>query len=127
MKPVSPVLPDQPESAAHEVKIAEEQPQYETLPALLVGRGPHNDLRYVSQLTQSEYIISRWQLTDEEIERLCETKELYFYQWNFGRAMQPVVLDTERPMAHHPPPPERPDPERADRDDVPSQPGRRYA
>jgi hypothetical protein len=84
MKPVSPVLLDQPDAQPYEVKVAEHQPEYGTLPALLVA-GEAQHARYVDSLRESDYTISRWELTDEEVEKIVKSRCLYFYQWNYRR------------------------------------------
>jgi hypothetical protein len=95
MKAISPVIPGHEQL---EIRIAENQPQYETLPALLVG-GPEGDRRYVESLDEADYIISCFELSDEEITRLAQTRKLYLYQYNFGRLMQPVLITTDEPGA----------------------------
>lgn len=79
MKPVSPVIPG---SNLSEIRIAEHQAQYETLPAIeCEGR--------------EGVMLSRWELTDEEIERIKETRSIYLYVWTFNRPMQPVLLEVD--------------------------------
>jgi hypothetical protein len=95
MKAVSPVIPGH---EANEIKIAESQEQYETLPALLIG-GPPDARRYVPSLRDSDTILARFELSEEEVARLVETRTLYYYQNNFGRPMQPVIITTEPPEA----------------------------
>jgi hypothetical protein len=101
MKAVSPVLPDQPDSQALEVKVAESQDEYQTLPALLVGRYDRR-LVYVDSLERADYVIARFELSDEEIARINETRCLYYYQHNFGRPLQPLLIETESPAARQP-------------------------
>jgi hypothetical protein len=93
MKAVSPVIPGH---EACEVKIAEGQPEYETLPALLVGGDGARGF-YVGSLRDSHTVISRFELSDEEVETLNRTKTLYLYVRNFGGPLQPVLVTTEEP------------------------------
>lgn len=93
MKAVSPVIPGH---EAHEVKIAESQEQYETLPALLVC-GPEGARVYVDSLDQADYIIARVELSEEEVAQVVETRTLLYYQYNFGRLIQPFQLARDEP------------------------------
>ena len=95
MKAVSPVIPGQEQN---EIKIAENQPQYETLPALLVG-GTKDERVYVDSLDQAEYFISRFELTDEEVAAIVKTRSLLFFQYNFGQLVQPFLIEARLPEA----------------------------
>lgn len=81
MKAVSPVIPGE---NWREVKIAEHQDEFATVPAIPLNNGGQ--------------LLSRWELTDEEITTIIKTRSIYFYQWTGGRPMQPVCLTTERPQ-----------------------------
>ena len=59
------------------VRIAEHQPQYETLPALVSPEG---------------WNVSEWQLTEDERLAILDGATVYLYVWTFGRSMQPVNL-----------------------------------
>jgi hypothetical protein len=80
MNPVSPVIPghDLPE-----VEIAKGQEEYMTLPAVY-----HSD---------GEAHVSRWELSDEELKTLMETRSIYLHVWTFGGRTQPVLLTVEKP------------------------------
>lgn len=80
MKPVSPVIPD---TDFEELKIAEHQDEYGTLPALVCNDG--------------NTLLTRWEMTDAEIAELQKTKSLYLYISNFGQPVQPVLLTVEPP------------------------------
>jgi hypothetical protein len=84
MKPVSPVIPtaDLPETV-----IAENQPEYENLPAIQCGKG---------------IILTRWKLTDEEIEIVKETGDIYLFMWTFGKPVMPIALQVEKPEIGEP-------------------------
>lgn len=58
------------------VDIAKDQPEYNTLPALVLG-------------DRNGTVISCWELTDEEIEELKKTKRIYLSLWTFGQPLQP--------------------------------------
>lgn len=62
------------------VLIAEDQPQYETLPA------------YYNQNEGS--ITSCFELTEEELEEVKRTGKIYYKQMLFGNPMQPMSLAT---------------------------------
>ena len=80
MKPVSPVIEGM---EMHEIKIAEHQEEFRTLPAIPADNGNR--------------MISRFELSTEEIEKIIETKSIYFSQWTGGRPMQPVLLEVDAP------------------------------
>lgn len=87
MIPVSPVLIGY-ENNSLEKRIAENQPQYQTLPALPV----ESDLPGT--------ILTRWVLSDEELEILQKTKSVYLYIATFNNPVQPVFLKVETPPAY---------------------------
>lgn len=87
MLPVSPVLIGYPNNTL-EKRIAEDQPQYQTLPALPID----------SDLPGT--ILTRWEVTDEEIEILKQTKSVYLYISTFLQPLQPVYLTVETPPVH---------------------------
>lgn len=64
------------------VRIAENQPEYETLPA------------YYNELERS--MTFRFVLTEEERNRLYATGELYFKVLTNGEPMQPIALSTNK-------------------------------
>ena len=86
MIPVSPVLVGY-ENNILEKKIAEHQEQYQTLPALPID----------SELPGT--ILTRWEISDEEIETLRETKSVYLYIATFNQSVQPVYLTVKTPEA----------------------------
>jgi hypothetical protein len=78
MQPVSPVIPghDLPE-----IKIAEHQPEFQTLPAI------HRD----------GVTITRWQLDDEERKRVAEGGDIYLLIERGNHPLQPVMMQTQPP------------------------------
>lgn len=86
MKPVSPVLIGY-ENNVLEKRIAENQPQYQTLPALPIA----------SELPGT--ILTRWEISDEELETLRETKSVYLYVATFHQPLQPVYMTVKTPPA----------------------------
>lgn len=52
------------------------QPEYNHLPAILLQDGT---------------VITCWELTDEEIDKLKETKKLYLKQLTFNNSLQPIA------------------------------------
>lgn len=78
MKPVSPVFGNLPE-----IKIAGDQPEYETLPAIVTSDG---------------YVISRWHLSFRERLIVLFEGNIFLSCLTFGRPVQPVILDVNPPL-----------------------------
>jgi len=80
MKPVSPVLPgvNLEANGLREITIAKDQPPYNPLPAVIVGDAQGT-------------VITRWELTEEELKRIAETKCFYITQLRFSDALQPLL------------------------------------
>lgn len=90
MKPKSPVLPD---GLYNEIKVAENDPKYQTLPVVLSIDG---------------VFISRWELSDDELKEINEKKSVFLMQWTNGGQMQPIlpaVFPPEGVVEAPPPPP----------------------
>lgn len=64
------------------VRIAENQPEYETLPAF------HN--KYEGSVTFC------FKLTEEELNRIYATGEIWFKQLTFNGPMNPIALSTNK-------------------------------
>ena len=58
-----------------EVKIAEHQPEYSTLPAFFTRLG----------------LLTRWHFTDEERRQIANGADLFIGILNFGQAVQPLM------------------------------------
>lgn len=84
MKPISPVIP---EEKHNEVTIAEQQDEYQNLPAIALSDGS---------------ILTRWKLTDEEKQRVLETGDIYLQMFTFGNPVTPVLLMAEKPEIIYP-------------------------
>jgi len=82
MKPVSPVIPDENWG---EKEIAKDQDEYRTLPAIVCDDGT---------------VISRWELSEEELLEVMETKSIYLTVMTFNRGLSPVLLDTKKPVLY---------------------------
>lgn len=65
-------------------KFAEDQPEYETLPA------------HVSN-TRELVVTSCWELTDEELKLLFTTKRIYVQLMTFGNGLPPQFLSVIKP------------------------------
>ena len=65
--------------------LAEDQPEYQPLP-VMVHPGPHFAMT------------SCWELTDDDIEKLKETRRIYVTQLTFGRFLQPQLLSHDVPQ-----------------------------
>lgn len=81
MKPISPVTPN---IKTEEITLAKDQEEYQSMPAV--------------RLNEGQIILSRWELTDEEIENIKETKSIWVELWTFGSRPQPMLLSTEHPI-----------------------------
>lgn len=79
MKPVSPVIPGE---NFEEIIVAEHQDEYGNLPSISCGNG---------------VILTRWELSDEEIETIAVTKSVWLYMHSFGRPVTPISLQVEPP------------------------------
>jgi hypothetical protein len=77
MKPVSPVLPGY---NVNEVLFAENQPEYMQLPAVRVESPEHQ-------------VLTRWQLSDEDRQRVAQGADVYLWVSTFGMPLQPVVVE----------------------------------
>ena len=80
MHPVSPVIPNE---NFKELMIAENQDEYQTLPALNCGNG---------------VIFSRWEFDAIELEKLEAEKTLYIYMLTFGNKPRAMILLVETPQ-----------------------------
>ncbi|QQS33529.1 MAG: hypothetical protein IPM50_02795 [Acidobacteriota bacterium] len=78
MKPVSPIVKG---CEDHEIRIAENQDEYETLPALPVDHG--------------QRILTRWSLTWRERLTLLFKGNVYLHVWTFGRPIQPLYMEVD--------------------------------
>ncbi len=65
------------EFPGHNVVMGKNQPEYLPLPALKMPDGE---------------VITCWELTDEELEKVKESHRIYLSQLTFNRPLQPVKL-----------------------------------
>jgi hypothetical protein len=72
MTPVSPVVPG---SGPVETRFAENQPQYQPLPAF----------------RSEKAILSRWRLTEEERKHIADGGDLFICQLPFDNPLQPIL------------------------------------
>ena len=72
------------------IRLAEDQPQYETLPVAVCEGNERK-------------AVACFELTDEEIDEIVKTKKLWLGQLTFGHNYQPVVLSTlkEKVLSPH--------------------------
>jgi hypothetical protein len=80
MNPVSPVIDGLEDE---EVRIAEHQDEYGTLVVLPIPEG---------------YYISRWEVTDKDLENILKTRSIYLYQYHCNKPLTPVNIQTEHPI-----------------------------
>lgn len=76
-QPVSPVIVGLQQ---YETKVAKNQPQYNTLPSLYINKG--------------NALLTRWELTDAEIDEIIKTKSVYLLMETFGNPVTPVNIST---------------------------------
>lgn len=74
MKPVSPVLPGY---ELPEIVYAKDQPEYNPLPAVVIEG-------------QGRPILTRWEFTEEERQRVANGESLYLWVYTFGQPLQPI-------------------------------------
>lgn len=84
MKPVEPVFEDDRilPAGSRTVVYAKDQPEYVPLPAVKLADGE---------------VISRWELTVEEKEKISETGCIYVAMLTFNGPLQPIWLTVEPP------------------------------
>jgi hypothetical protein len=102
MKPVQPIFPDRPDTHQFEVIIAKDQPGVQPLPALLVRDVEGEAPRHVENLRESSYIITRFELDDDDIAEIIRTRSLFFCQWNHHGPLSPILIQVETPGAEPP-------------------------
>lgn len=81
MKPVSPVFPG---TNFEEIKVAEHQPEYQTLPVVSTG---------------GDYIVSRWKLDEIERKQVEATGEFYICLVTFGGNPPDTRFQVDDPIA----------------------------
>ena len=64
----------------HNIVYAENQPEYNTLPAFKDENGT---------------IVTCWELTNEDFERIVETRRIYLSVMTFNNYLQPVYLTSD--------------------------------
>jgi hypothetical protein len=79
MKAVSPVVPGK---ELKEIIIAENQDQYENLPAVICEGG---------------VVLTRWELSEEEKKFVAEHGYIHLWIWTFGKPLQPLLLTVDPP------------------------------
>lgn len=67
------------------IEIAKEQDEYITLPACIIDEPEGR-------------IITCFELSDEEIKEIVETKKLWHTQLSFRKPMQPISMSTQNPF-----------------------------
>lgn len=80
MEAVSPVIEG---LQAEEIKVAEHQPEYKTLPML---RG------------EDGYNICRFHVSDQDLENIKKTRSVYAFMLVGDRPVTPIILQTEHPI-----------------------------
>ena len=62
---------------------AKDQPEYQPLPAYKSPSGT---------------VVSCWELTEEDIQRIIRTRKLYISMLTFNQPLQPILPTTENPI-----------------------------
>lgn len=92
-KPKTPVVPGYiclPGDNCHEVILGLNQEEYQDLPALLL----HD---------QEQTILTRWELSPEDLESIVKNRCFWMWNYSFGKPFQPVLFTFEPPeIADHP-------------------------
>lgn len=79
MKPIAPIIPGH---SLPVTEIAKSQDEYQTLPAWVDTDGT---------------VLTRWRLTWRERLRVLLSGDIYLWVMTFGRPLQPVMLEAEKP------------------------------
>ena len=79
MTPSSPVLVGE---NFPEIELGKDQPEYQVLPVVHCGEG---------------ILLSRWELSDKELEQIQITRSVYVFQHTFGQPAMPFLLQVETP------------------------------
>jgi len=88
-KPVIPGYEPKPGDNNRSVTFAENQPEYLPLPTLLLD-------------DQQGTVLTRWQLTEEDIEALRQNGgNLWMWVYTFGHPFQPTLLTFTPPRVQH--------------------------
>lgn len=83
MKPVDGVIPERELNGAQEVCYGVGQEAYQELPAVRTPQG---------------VVVSKWRLTNEEIETIRLTGCLFVEQMTFGFNLQPIRVRVDQPV-----------------------------
>jgi hypothetical protein len=75
---MTPITPSAPVVGGQAVVFAKGQPEYLPLPAIVSPEG---------------YVLTEWQLTEDERARLLSGEAIRLFIWTFGQALQPVMLE----------------------------------
>lgn len=67
------------------VKFAENQPEYETLPAFKKENDPYG------------LVVTKWQLSPDELEEVKKTGTIHLSMLTFNQPLQPVLLSVAFP------------------------------
>jgi hypothetical protein len=82
MKPASPVIPGV--DPARELVYAKDQPQYLPLP---------------THKTPDGRVLSRWELSEEEVQQIVHTRSIYLTLLTFDQPLQPIILGVDPPAS----------------------------
>lgn len=79
------------------LKLAEDQPEYETLPVFVDYRQSVDHVSGTSTPVPWS-MTCVMEFTEEEIAEIVKTKKLYYRQMVFGRRFQPIFISTKDPF-----------------------------
>lgn len=75
--------------------LAEDQPEYQTLPVFVDTRVVHNE-EGSKEIPWSMTCV--YEFTEEEITELIATRKLHYRQMLFGHSFQPIFMSTKDPF-----------------------------
>ena len=84
--------------------LAEDQPEYETLPAycevreIIIPNSPNDPQLAIITKTVPWSITCCFQLNKEEIEEIVRTGKIWHTQMLFGSNFQPIIMSTQNPF-----------------------------
>lgn len=90
--------------AQRNVMLAEDQPEYETLPVfvvmqeIIVPNRPNDPKNAIMTKQVPWEMTACFELSDEEIEELLKTRRIWHTQCVFGHNFQPIRMSTKNPF-----------------------------
>lgn len=70
---------------------------------IVYGEGQEDYQPLPAWRNEEGQVVTCWELTDEEVQRIIESKKIYLMQLTFNQALQPVSLHSENPVIEYVP------------------------